>query len=626
MLVRTLMLLAILMSIACNSNQQVLTKKTTPPSEKMAQKPMKSANNEPKQSLADAAYNIILSKGLEEGLAYFEANKNKETYYIKEEEMNRVGIALVQSNRSLDGIGVFNFMEKAFPKTDIALAPATYAITKEAGIKAGVSFFEKHKKDANYQMDEWTMNKLGFTFFNEFKHQEGIAFLKMNTEAFPNSWRAFDNLGEGYLIDKQNELAVATYKKSADLNPRNGFVRMALQPYVTYSPTTLPSDTTAIFEARGDLSKDTAFVFVQGGPMMSLEIDEYDPFIHMPDKDEILRIYPYQAQMYHPEIVTAKPNMTSEQGAFEHNQSAEILYRTIAYLKARNKTVFVIGHSYGTMISLEYLQSKGNIADKHIIMGTSLDVDLRNYETKNKHGLIRWRDGTEPYETELFRGFPLKQLKGEQLDNIFGNIHNLVATHGKRRFTQILKDKDLSNLIFIHGTFDESSGRTEKYVLDFLRSKNAKIVETYGNHHSMFRESVMTNLYYYLMGIQALKQSVAATLATTIEEQGLETALSQFSNYKEANDFHPIKENEMNDLGYQLIKAKKIREAVAVFKLNAATFPSSWNVHDSLGEGYFYNEDYAMAKEQFEHSLVLNPNNTNGQEFLQKIKKLEEGK
>ncbi len=45
-------------------------------------------------------------------------------------------------------------------------------------------------------------------------------------------------------------------------------------------------------------------------------------------------------------------------------------------------------------------------------------------------------------------------------------------------------------------------------------------------------------------------------------------------------------ENELNNYGYQLLGQNNVEEAVRIFKLNVKRHPDSWNVWDSLGEGY----------------------------------------
>ena len=47
-----------------------------------------------------------------------------------------------------------------------------------------------------------------------------------------------------------------------------------------------------------------------------------------------------------------------------------------------------------------------------------------------------------------------------------------------------------------------------------------------------------------------------------------------------------IDEKYLNSLGYETLREKNFEEAKAIFKINAALYPNSSNVYDSLGEAY----------------------------------------
>lgn len=79
-------------------------------------------------------------------------------------------------------------------------------------------------------------------------------------------------------------------------------------------------------------------------------------------------------------------------------------------------------------------------------------------------------------------------------------------------------------------------------------------------------------------------------------------------------------ETDINAMGYELIYAKKLNEAIEILKLNTKFFPNSFNTFDSLGEAYALAGNKKMAIENYEKSLKLNPKNTNGQEALVKLK------
>jgi tetratricopeptide (TPR) repeat protein len=76
----------------------------------------------------------------------------------------------------------------------------------------------------------------------------------------------------------------------------------------------------------------------------------------------------------------------------------------------------------------------------------------------------------------------------------------------------------------------------------------------------------------------------------------------------------------MNRIGYDLLSAKRVKDAIEVFKLNVADYPESFNVYDSLGEAYKVNGDRELAIKNYERSVELAPNHTSGIEALKKLR------
>jgi len=117
------------------------------------------------------------------------------------------------------------------------------------------------------------------------------------------------------------------------------------------------------------------------------------------------------------------------------------------------------------------------------------------------------------------------------------------------------------------------------------------------------------------------KPGIAMTLYPIIMNEGVDSAVGKYRDLKKnqpgAYDFQ---EGELNGLGYNLLGQKKIKEAIKVFQLNVEAYPESSNVYDSLGEGYMLNGDKALAIENYEKSLKLNPNNANAVEKLKLLR------
>lgn len=79
-------------------------------------------------------------------------------------------------------------------------------------------------------------------------------------------------------------------------------------------------------------------------------------------------------------------------------------------------------------------------------------------------------------------------------------------------------------------------------------------------------------------------------------------------------------EGTINEAGYRLLYQKKLDEAIEAFKYNVRLFPESSNVYDSLGEAYMNNGDTELAIKNYEKSVELNPQNTNGITILKRLK------
>lgn len=96
-----------------------------------------------------------------------------------------------------------------------------------------------------------------------------------------------------------------------------------------------------------------------------------------------------------------------------------------------------------------------------------------------------------------------------------------------------------------------------------------------------------------------------------------EKALSAYQQINSGNS--AIDAGHLNQIGYQLLRMKKSKEAVAIFRLNTLLFPDNFDVYDSLGEGYMNAGDKILAKENYLRSLKLNPNNKNATKMLRQL-------
>jgi hypothetical protein len=117
-----------------------------------------------------------------------------------------------------------------------------------------------------------------------------------------------------------------------------------------------------------------------------------------------------------------------------------------------------------------------------------------------------------------------------------------------------------------------------------------------------------------------LKWSIADELRETIRTSGIEAASPRFNELRAKKDEYNLSEQEMNMLGYEYLQAKRLKEAIAVFKLNVEAFPESFNAYDSLGEAYAAAGEKDLAIKNYEKSLGLNPKSQSGIDALKKLK------
>ncbi len=124
-----------------------------------------------------------------------------------------------------------------------------------------------------------------------------------------------------------------------------------------------------------------------------------------------------------------------------------------------------------------------------------------------------------------------------------------------------------------------------------------------------------------LMSVSTPKPSIADTLLLTIFENGIDSAVAQYHMlYKTQRNVYDFDEDQLNILAYRFMRNGMFKQAIALLKLNIETYPDSYNAYDSMGEAYLLNGDKDLALQNYEKSLKLNPNNTNAEIMIKRIK------
>jgi CubicO group peptidase (beta-lactamase class C family) len=108
-----------------------------------------------------------------------------------------------------------------------------------------------------------------------------------------------------------------------------------------------------------------------------------------------------------------------------------------------------------------------------------------------------------------------------------------------------------------------------------------------------------------------------------LDKKGYEHATEVANKMKQKDAGFNLPEDDVNDLGFILLRDDKKQQAVDIFKYNLGEHPNSANAYDSIAEGYEALGQNELAVTNFKKAVELNPKNTYAAE---RIKKLEGGK
>jgi tetratricopeptide (TPR) repeat protein len=95
------------------------------------------------------------------------------------------------------------------------------AVSTPAGVSGAVKMFrDVRRRDARAKLfPESALNLLGYEYLQNGNSKAAIEIFKLNTEAYPMSANTYDSLGDAYLADGQNDLALEASRKALAMLP-----------------------------------------------------------------------------------------------------------------------------------------------------------------------------------------------------------------------------------------------------------------------------------------------------------------------------------------------------------------------------------------------------------------------
>lgn len=229
----------------------------------------------------------------------------------------------------------------------------------------------------------------------------------------------------------------------------------------------LPESLTKSGYSFGNPDSDKVIIYLQGGPVNYLSTYGFESRMNLTgglDEKECFLINMRESQTLHPEE-TEKEEISWEQAKNYNEITAKTLSNLISFFKSQNKKVYVVGGSYGSFVGLKAIVDYKNTADGYLLMVGRLDMtqEVSNAYSKGFEAKFD-SDATTPIIGEK-----------DESDYIVNMRKIASAISRDEKYTELLKDTDLSNLTYIYSEIDQSVGKLTESEIAFLKSKNATV-------------------------------------------------------------------------------------------------------------------------------------------------------
>ncbi len=238
----------------------------------------------------------------------------------------------------------------------------------------------------------------------------------------------------------------------------------------------IPDSLSQSFEAIGDPNASTVIVLAQGGPTPELSIGEAEDIFSDVDFDSTYLVVPHQAQTREPALFT-DAEISFEEAKTYDTATTTTLAEVVAHYAESGKKVYVVGISFGAFVVQDLLATQGNVADGYFIQVGRLDMPEEVWVPFSQGHFVGFTDGVQ---IESFDADGAGM--GGDGDFTDANMARLAAGLGHKRFTELLADTDLANVVYASGLQDEQVGRLSDAELAFLADKGVQVLQTESDH------------------------------------------------------------------------------------------------------------------------------------------------
>lgn len=191
-----------------------------------------------------------------------------------------------------------------------------------------------------------------------------------------------------------------------------------------------------------------------------------------------------------------------------------------------------------------------------------------------------------PFKNNYAYGWSIRPVQGAD-GEVTARSHGGGINGFNTQITRIVDDRNL--IVLLNNTGRAPLGNITREIINILYGRPYKLAES---------------------------SKLEARLKLVLAEGDADEAQGDKRRYDDVE----VPENRVNAIGYQLLQAGRIEDAIKIFQFNVMMHPKSSNVYDSLGEVYAAAGRTEQAIRNYEFALKLDPKNTTAPPMLEKLR------
>ena len=258
-----------------------------------------------------------------------------------------------------------------------------------------------------------------------------------------------------------------------------------MPPTMTPSPVETPRTATPeaawpvrdTYHSFGNANSDVVVVLSQGGPLPVLvrEVEILEVLSPL-NLERVHLVNVHQAQTIDPAAFMAA-DITFDEAKAADVISAAMLATLVDHFQAQGKMVYVVGISFGAFMVQELLATQGNVAEGYLIANGRLDMPPAIWTVFAEGRTVEFVDGVEIEK-------PVTGRNGPDVETVAveRNMARLASGLGHYRYSERLARVDMTNVVYVSGTFDLQVGRLSDAEIVFLVERGADVVQYDGGH------------------------------------------------------------------------------------------------------------------------------------------------